>query len=68
MGSHDIYAEGHSWLMGTEYNTLRFSHSVWKGVSMILSVSMIVSVNIILHCHLDLKLVNHTYKGCTCDY
>ena len=34
---------------------------VWKGVSMILSV------NIIFHCHLDLNLVSHTHKGCTCD-
>ena len=37
--------------------TLGFSHLVWKGVSMILSV------NIISHCHLDLNLVSHTHKG-----
>ena len=56
----DIYTGGHSRLMGTEYNSLGFSHSVWKGVSKILSV------NIISHCHLDLNLVSLTHKVCTC--
>ena len=57
MGSRDIYVRGHSRLMGTKCETLGFSHLVWKGVSIILSV------NIIFHCHLDLNLVSHTYKG-----
>ena len=41
MGSRDIYVRGHSRLMGTKCDTLEFSHSVWKGVSMILSVNII---------------------------
>ena len=61
MGGCDIYASGHPWLMGTECDILGFSHSVWKGVSVILSV------NIISHCHLELKLVSHTHKGSTCE-
>ena len=57
MGSRDIYVKGYSQLMGTKCETLGFSHSVWKGVSMILSV------NITSYHHLDLNLVSHTHKG-----
>ena len=59
MGSYGIYVRGHSRIMGTKYDKLGFSHLVWKGVSMILSV------NIIFHCHSDLNLVSHTHKGYT---